>query len=174
MSARPGPFTRLARAALFAVALFAVAACAALEKGGNPNVSAWHAIWPTPPDHAYWGTWQAPAGDAWLEIDSNGEGALFRAGSEQESGWIRTPLRVVPSQWGGGWDFVTESGARYRLRGAGDDWIAVSGPGGAQRYVRAALPAEVWAAAPYRPPSAQNTPPEFNTDESWADSWWPF
>ena len=90
------------------------------------------------------------------------------------AGWVKTPLRVVPSQWGGGWDFVTEAGARYRLRGAGEDWIAVSGPGGEQRYARAALPEEAWAAAPYQPPSAPDGRPEFNTDESFVDSWWPF
>ena len=161
----------LARVAWLAAALI-VAGCASLGKGGDPNVSAWNATWPTPPDHAYWGTWQSS--DAWLQIESSGEGALFRAEREPESGWVRVPLRVVPAQWGGGSDFVTESGARYRLRGAGDDWIDVSGPGGEQRYARAALPAEVWSAAPYRPPSAQDSPSEFNTDESFVDSWWPF
>jgi hypothetical protein len=163
----------LGRAALLAATLLA-AACATLGKGGDANVSAWNAVWPTPPDHAYWGTWQSPAADSWLQIESNGEGAVFRAAGEPEAGWIRTPLRVVPAQWSGGWDFVTESGVRYRLRAAGEGWIAVSGPGGEQQYTRAALPPEVWAAAPYRPPSAQGGPPEFDTEENWVDSWWPF
>lgn len=174
MSTRPGALTWLARAASLAGVLFAVAACATLDKGGDPNVSAWNTTWPTAPDHAYWGTWESPSAGTWLQIDANGEGAFFRAAREPDSGWIRTPLRVVPSQWGGGWDFVTESGAHYRLRGTGDDWIAVSGPGGERRYVRAALPPEVGAAAPYRAPSAPDARPEFNTDEDWADSWWPF
>jgi len=154
-------------------ALF-VAACTTPGKGGDPNVSSWNTLWPTSPDHAYWGTWQSPAADAWLRIDSTGEGLLFRPAAEPETGWVRTQLRVVPSQWGGGWDFVTETGARYRLRGAGDDWIAVSGPAGEQRYARGSLPADVAAAAPYRPPSAEDSRLEFNTDEDWFQSIWPF
>lgn len=161
----------LARVAWLAAALI-VAGCASLGKGGDPNVSAWHATWPTPPDHAYWGTWQSS--DTWLQIESSGEGALFRAAGEPEPGWIRVPLRVVPARWGGGWDFVAKSGARYRLRGAGDDWIDVSGPAGEQRYARGSLPADVAAAAPYRPVSAEDSRPEFNTDEDWAQSIWPF
>jgi hypothetical protein len=150
-----------------------VAACGSISKGGDPQISSWNAVWPTAPDHAYWGAWKSPSADAWLQIESTGEGALFREAGEP-AGWVRTPLRGVPSQWGGGWDFVTEAGNRYRLRGAGDDWIAVSGPGGEQRYARATLPEEVWAAAPYRPRSAVEGQAEFDTDESWVDSWWPF
>jgi hypothetical protein len=150
-----------------------VAACSSISKGGDPQISSWNAVWPTAPDHAYWGTWKSPSADAWLQIESTGEGALFREAGEP-AGWVRTQLRVVPSQWRGGWDFVTEAGTRYRLRGTGDDWIAVSGPGGEQRYARATLPAEVSAATPYRPSSADEGQAAFNTDENWADSWWPF
>jgi hypothetical protein len=155
-------------------AALVLAACAAPTRVGDPNISPWNTLWPTAPDHAYWGTWQSPAADAWLQIDSNGEGGLFRPTSEPEAGWVRTPLRVVPSQWGSGWDFVTEAGVRYRLRGAGDDWITVSGPGGEQRYSRAVMPADVAAAPPFQPASLQGAGHEFNTDEDWADSWWPF
>jgi hypothetical protein len=164
--------TACAQAASLA-ALLLVAACGSLGKGGDPHISGWHATWPTAPDHAYWGTWKSGSADVWLQIQSTGEGVLFREAGEPP-GWVKTPLRVVPSQWGGGWDFVTEAGARYRLRGASEDWIAVSGPGGEQRYARAALPEEAWAAAPYQPPSAPDGRPEFNTDESFVDSWWPF
>ncbi len=161
------------RAAVLLAAVLLVAACATPGRDGDPSTSSWSVLWPTSPDHAYWGTWQSPAADAWLEIDSNGEGWLFRTAAEPETGWTRTPLRVVPAQWGGGWDLVTEAGARYRLRGAGDDWIAVSGPAGEQRYGRAALPAEVGSAAPRRPATTGDRP-EFNTDEEWINSLWPF
>ena len=162
---------RFSRAVWLAVTALLVA-CGSLGKGGDPQVSSWNAVWPTAPDHSYWGAWKSNSADTWLQIESTGEGALFRAAGDPAS-WVRTPLRVVPSQWGGGWDFVTEAGARYRLRGAGEDWIAVSGPGGEQRYVRAALPEEVAAAAPYRPRSAEDTAPAFTTDEE-SNWWWPF
>lgn len=165
------PMTAVSRAAVLAAALL-VAACATPGKAGDPNVSSWNVLWPIPPDHAYWGTWQSPAADTWLEIDSNGEGSLFRPAVAPETGWTRMQLRVVQAQWGG-WDVVTESGARYRLRGAGENWIAVSGPGGEQRFARAGLPAEVGAATPYRQ-TAGDERPEFNTDEEWIDSWLPF
>ena len=156
-----------------AAALLLVAACGAVPRHGDPSVSAWNAVWPTPPDHAYWGTWKSGADEVWLQIESTGEGNLFRD-KGAPAGWVKTPLRVVRQQWGAGWDFVTESGARYRLRGTGEDWIVVAGPGGERRFMRAALPEEVLAATAYRPPSAQDARPEFTTGESWVDSWWPF
>jgi hypothetical protein len=161
------PFWRVTGLAV----LLLIAACGSLGKGGDPHVSAWNSQWPTAPDHAYWGTWQSESDADWLQIDANGEGNLFRE-EKEPPGWVKTPLRVVPSQWGGGSDFVTESGARYRLRGAGDDWIAVSGPGGERRYLRAALPEDVLAATSYRPPSTPDAQPAFNTDEE--IDWWPF
>lgn len=158
--------------ALWLAVTFLVAACGSIGKGGDPNISSWNAVWPTAPDHAYWGTWQSPSAETWLQIDATGEGALFGATGEP-AGWVKTPLRVVRARWGDGWDFVTESGARYRLRGAGEDWIAVSGPGGEERYARAPLPEEASGAVPYRPRSAPDAQPEFNTDEE-SNWWWPF
>jgi hypothetical protein len=154
-----------------AAALF-VAACGSISKGGDPLVSSWHAVWPTPPDHAYWGTWKSESDDVWFQIEGTGEGNVYRQEGEP-AGWVRTPLRVVKPQWGEGWDIVTESGVRYRLRGAGDDWIAVTGPGGERRFARAALSEEVLAASLYRPPSSEDPKPAFTTEEE-SDWWWPF
>jgi hypothetical protein len=36
------------------------------------------------------------------------------------------------------------------------------------------MPADVAAAPPFQPASLQGAGHEFNTDEDWADSWWPF
>lgn len=161
----------LHRGVWLAAALF-VAACGSISKGGDPLVSSWHAVWPTPPDHAYWGTWKSESDDVWFQIEGTGEGNVYRQEGEP-AGWVRTPLRVVKPQWGEGWDIVTESGVRYRLRGAGDDWIAVTGRGGERRFVRAALPEEVLAASLYRPPSSEDPKPAFTTEEE-SDWWWPF
>jgi hypothetical protein len=161
----------LLRAATLATALFS-AACGSISPGGDPREVPWNTLWPTPPDPAYWGTWKSGSEDRWLQIEGSGEGFLYRD-DNKESQWVKTPLRVVRPTWGSGWDLVTEPGAHYRAQSSGDNWIAVSGPGGEQRFERAALPEEVAAAAPFRQRESGGTPPAFTTDEE-SDWWWPF
>ena len=160
----------VARAAALALLLLATA-CGTVSKGGDPQQGSWNTLWPTPPDPVYWGTWKSASGESWLGIDSSGEGYLYRE-EAKESGWVRTPLRVVKPQWGSGWDLVTEAGPRYRMQGAGENWISVSGPAAEGRYERAALPDDVAAAVSHRQREGASVP-AFSTDEDSA-WWWPF
>jgi hypothetical protein len=160
----------IARPAAVALLLL-LAACGSISKGGDPQQGSWNTLWPTAPDPAYWGAWKSDANGSWLGINSSGEGYLYRD-EGKESGWVRTPLRVVKPRWGSGWDLVTEAGARYRMQGETENAILVSGPGVDGRFERAALPDEVAAAAPRQ--QVEGAPkPAFSTDEdnAW---WWPF
>ena len=160
----------IARSAALAVLLF-VAACGSITQGGSPQRVTWNTLWPTPPEPAYWGTWKSATDTSWLGIESSGEGYLYRDDGKG-SGWVKTPLRVVKPPWGSGWGLVTETGARYRMQGASDDWMTISGPGEDGRYERAPLPEEVAAAVPFRQLEGAATP-AFTTDEDSA-WWWPF
>ena len=156
---------------LFLAVTLCVAACSSTPASINPREMSWNTVWPTPPDHAYWGTWKSGSEHSWLQIDGSGEGFIFRDDGK-EAQWIKTPLRVVKPTWGSGWGLLTEAGAKYRMESAGDG-IAVSGPDGEQRYQRAALPEDVATATLFRQSEPGAVPPTFETDEE-SDWWWPF